>query len=160
MARRWLFLSLMFVVGCNATHQRQAQFVAEEYAPYDKTGTTSIVGQAFLKTRAGDVKYGAGNTVVLNPATSHSAEWFDLHIIGGKALSPPDERARKYQRLTVADGSGGFVFEGLPPGEYLLACLITWEVPLGYGATQKTGGWAYARVKTEEGKQARAILSR
>ena len=41
-----------------------------EYAPFLEEGTGVVSGQAFMKTRGGDVKLGAGNTVTLDPITA------------------------------------------------------------------------------------------
>ena len=42
---------------------RSEQFRAEDLVPYAEKGTSSIIGEAFLKTRGGSVKKGAGETV-------------------------------------------------------------------------------------------------
>lgn len=152
-------LLLLVAAGCGPV-QRKTQFDEAEYAPYGKPGTSAIVGQAFLKTRAGDVKYGAGNTVYLNPVTNYSREWFELHVLGGKNLAPADSRINQYIREARADGQGGFEFQGIPAGEYYVTCHITWLVPNGTIWPDTTGGWAFAKVKATEGQPVRCVVTR
>lgn len=140
--------------------ERKRPFVRLEYDPYHADGTGSIEGQAFLKTRGGDVKFGAGNLVHLKPVTSYSQEWFEREIMRGESLAAPDPRADHYHWTTRADGFGGFRFDGLPPGEYYAACSIHWEFPDGQGGTRRAGGWAWARVRVEDAEESRAILTR
>lgn len=156
---RYLLAVLPLLVACNPSYQRQAKFDDGEYASFDRPGAGSLVGQAFLKTRGGDVKYGAANTVILNPVTSYSREWFEQHVLAGKNMSAPDERTGKYQRTTIADGQGGFAFEGLPAGDYYAVCHITWQYATGYGSNT-AGGWAFAQVTVKEGQQTRAVVTR
>jgi len=137
---------------------RRATFVQAEYDSYAGKGSGSIAGQAFLKTRAGDVKFGAAETVYLNPVTSYSTEWFERAVLAGEALEMPDERAAPYGRSCIADGSGHFRFEELPAGEYYLACFIIWEYATQFGLA-KTGGTAKARVTVQENQEARAIVT-
>jgi len=154
-------VALLGSAGCVITptpQPRQATFVQAEYDPYAGKGSGSIAGQAFLKTRAGDVKFGAGETVNLNPVTSYSTEWFERAVLAGEALETPDERAAPYRRSCIADGSGQFRFEQLPAGEYYLACPIVWEYPTQFGLA-KTGGTAKARVTVQENQEARAIVT-
>lgn len=54
-----------------ATVERIA-FPQEEYSSLPEAGTAVVHGQAFLKTRGGDVKTAAGEEVILNPVTSYS----------------------------------------------------------------------------------------
>jgi hypothetical protein len=108
------------------------EVVASEYAPYEKAGTGVLVGQAFLKTRGGEVRYGAGNPVFLNPVTTFSTEWYTRHIVGGERLEETkDPIAVRNSRQTTADGNGNLRFEGLPAGDYCVACPIVWELPSG-----------------------------
>jgi hypothetical protein len=138
--------------------QRQAQFNPEEYAPYDAQGSSSIHGQAFLKTRGGDVKYGAGNDVLLMPVGSYSTEIWKVSVVQGNRLAEDtDERFKKYIRQTVADGEGRFRFENLSSGEYYAMSYISWEVPSTTGL-KKTGGWAGAKIKVGEGEKVETIL--
>lgn len=157
-----------FMIGLAATimacapipQPRLIPFNEAEYTPYAQPGTATITGEAFLKTRGGDVKKGAGNKVYLNPVTSYSTEWYQRGVLGGQLLEPADERARPFFRETLADSDGRFEFQNLPAGEYYLACPIVWEVPIGYGNTMPTGGWAHARIKVGPGERVRAILTR
>jgi len=141
-----------------APRARTAQFAPSEYSPYEGEGTGVVIGQAFLKTRGGDVKPGAGELVYLNPVTSYSTEWYERAVIAGEPLAEYDVRAKPYTRTAMCDGSGAFRFERLPAGEYYLACNIFWEVPSGYGM-RRTGGTARARVTVHSGEETRAIVT-
>ncbi len=151
---------------------RQAVFVESEYAPYSEEGNCTIAGQAFLKTRSGDVKYGAGNAVYCNPVTTYSREWFERAVKGGERLAAPDAKATSFVRQTVGDGEGRFRFENLPPGDYYLACPIQWEVPnpaytgnpfdalFGTFPTKSTGGIAYSQAHVDSAGTVQVILTR
>ncbi len=158
-----LLLLVLCLMGCQPIikkYPRNAQFYEDEYNPYDKSGTGIIQGQAFLKTRGGDVKYGAGNIVTMNPVTSYSTEWFEFSVKKHIPLEEPDPRTLKYNRQTVADGEGRFEFNDLPAGEYYIACYISWEVPTSSSYMITTGGYAYAKVKVEEGKVIKVVVTR
>lgn len=160
-----LALGLGWFCGCAlpSPQPRRAVFDETEYAPYAGEGSCAIEGQAFLKTRAGDVKYGAGNDVWLNPVTTYSREWFERNVIGHEALEPADPRVERYARKTVADGEGRFRFEKLPPGEYYIACWIVWEyVEAGMNTAflMPTGGAAHTQVKVREGETVKVVVTR
>lgn len=155
---------LLVVDGCAATAPRvqtpiprNAVFVHEEYEPYAGEGTATILGQAFAKTRGGDVKYGAGCTVILNPVTSYSREWWTLRVLAGDNLEAADLRVTAYTHQTAADGEGRFRFEKLKPGEYYAACWITWEVPSSYGA-EKQAVCVGKHIRIGEGESVNVIL--
>ena len=125
---------------------RTATFKEEEYAPYKDPGTGAIAGQAFLKTRGGDVKYGAGNDITLTPATSYSKEIYSTTIRTGQLFeSDIDDRAVTYMKTTTADGEGRFKFQNLAPGEYYAWTYISWEIP-GKKSLKKTGSWVGAKI--------------
>lgn len=152
---------LVGLIGCAA--DRKAQFDESAFTRFDQSGTASVTGQAFLKTRGGDVKYGAGNQILLIPATAYTEEDFDQAVVAGQQLKPPPadilQKVYAHTRHTVCDGSGNFEFHSLPAGDYFLECAITWEVAGAYGAVQ-TGGMAYSRVTVTEGQTAKAIVTR
>ena len=47
---RWIVLVVLACVmmSCARTYERHAEFIHEEYAPYEATGTARICGQAYL----------------------------------------------------------------------------------------------------------------
>lgn len=166
MPKKILLIGLFAVVvaGCaeQQIYQRRMEFIEEEYAPYDNTGTGKIIGQAFMKTAGGDVKYGAGNTVSLNPVTSYSKEWFNLTVSHGMTnISGADPRVYKYYRKTIADGEGRFEFENLPAGEYYIVCDIYWRYYAGgYSATTTTGARVGIKATVKDGETTKAIVTR
>ena len=168
-SRPWFSLVLLplllaLTAGCSKPYQRSALFVESEYAAYDRPGTAKIAGQAFIRTRKGDVKYGAGEWVVLNPVTSYSKEWFDVAVLSGQKMSPVDARIGRYQQKTLADGEGHFKFLHVPAGHYYIVCPVFWvaEAALyeGIGYTWGEGGVAYAMVAVGEGETAEVVVTR
>lgn len=163
---RKLILALVaaaLCAGCaNSQPQpRLAKFDPAEYAPYEREGTGSVVGQAFVVTKGGDVKLGAGRQVGLHPMTSVSIETHERLVIGYTPLqwNYDEETLKRLSHVTrhvTADGNGRFRFDNLPAGEYYIACDIEWYV----SEYQKSGGIAYAKVKVEEGKTTEAIVTR
>jgi hypothetical protein len=157
MLSRFLLLCGLLGVGCAGPQPRLATFNESEFARYRGAGTSVISGQAFMKTRSGDVKYGAGNQVFLTPVTSYTNEGWERSIIKGEKLVPPDPRLQEFRRQTTADGEGRFTFESLPSGDYFVTCGIVWEVPIPY-STMQTGGIVGAQVHVDPGKQAKIVL--
>ena len=159
-----LLPALALTTGCSKPYQRTTLFVEAEYAPYEHPGTAKIAGQAFIRTRHGDVKYGAGEWVVLNPVTSYSKEWFDVAVLEGKKMSPVDTRIGRYQQKVLADGDGHFKFSRVPAGNYYVVCPIFWvaEASLyeGLGYSWGEGGVAYAIVSVREGETVEAVVTR
>jgi hypothetical protein len=131
--------------------------------PYAGSGSSAIVGQAFMKTQGGDVKFGAGNQVTLTPVTPFTAEWYRRAVIGGENLAgvSADVAARfqKYERRTVADGSGNFEFRNIPAGEYYVTCPIFWQIPGAY-TTSTTGGMAHTQVTVGQGETKKVVVTR
>jgi hypothetical protein len=160
---RVVVFSLVFAhAGCAPTrpalYQLTATFDTLEYAPYTGPGTGTVSGQAFLKTRGGEVRLGAGCTVMLCPATSYSKEWFEVRVLRDMATTPPDERTTSFTRTTLADGDGRFSFSGLPPGRYYLASYVRWDVP-GRNGLQPSGGWAYAKATVDSAQHVDVVVT-
>ena len=163
-----LLVLLGVLEGCAARPvPRRAAFNEAEFQPYAGSGTSTIQGQAFLKTRGGEVRFGAGNTVYMVPATSFTREWYDRAVVGGVNLGAADPEAQsriaQYERRTTADGNGNFEFRNIPAGEYFITCNIVWEVPYSTGytvQTTQTGGTAHAAVKVGPGETVKAVVTR
>lgn len=159
--RRRLPLSLLavcacFLAGCAAPKARTTVFDPAEYVPFSRTGTGAVEGQAFLKTKGGDVKVGAGEPVYLNPVTAYSTEFYETYVVGYNEIEAADPRAAEFRRDMIADGEGRFRFEGLPSGDYYLHCAIHWH----YSEYGQTGGIAHARVTVRDGEVTRAVVTR
>jgi len=157
-----LIAIVLAVAGCAvapAPQPRTAVYNAAEYAPYGRKGNGRILGQAFLRTVGGDVKYGAGYDVVLHPVTSFTTEWFEKTIQQGIRLQEADSRGDQYAVRTIANGEGRFGFEHLPAGQYYLTCAIHWGVPGNIGVLP-AGGIAYAKVTVPENGTVAAIVTR
>jgi hypothetical protein len=157
-----LVLIIIIMSGCASTPviQVNTPFAEDDYIPYSKDGTGNIKGQAFLKNQAGDVKYGAGNTIYLIPTTSYTKELMDKAIDkGGGFTTNMDYRLNKYIRTTIADGEGRFDFIKLPPGDYYIGCQIAWKYATRYGA-MPTGGNIVKPAHVNEGESVKVILTR
>src|SRR5437660_1605419 len=102
-----VLLSLVIASCMTPVAEHKVPFNEAEFTRYAGSGTSSVVGQAFLKTRGGEVRYGAGNEVVLVPATSYTEETERVIKAGGYIkLNTNDPRYYKYRRVTRADGFG------------------------------------------------------
>lgn len=147
--------------GCATTIKRPA-FPVSEYEGLQKTGTNTITGQAFLKTRSGEVKFAAGNEITLNPVTSYSEQWYStLATVQNdpfKKLEASDPRIEAYIKTTIADGSGRFKFSDVPDGAYFVTTKITWEVASGAIPTV-TGGVVTKRVQVKDGQSIDIIVT-
>lgn len=155
-----ILMTTALLAGCAAQQiqKRTVAFHAAEFAPFQGSGTATIKGQAFLKTRAGDIKLGAGNTVYLMPATPYTDEWFQKSVVGNALLEQPVNLDR-YQRKTVADAGGNFEFADLPPGKYYVTCFIGWEYATGGYGSSLTGGIAHAIAQVSAGETKKVIAT-
>jgi hypothetical protein len=130
-------------------------FPLEELEKLPKTGTASVIGQGFLKTRSGDVKFAAGNKVTLVPVTAYSNQWYEIQIVQDRRLESADPRYPNYYWQQTADGEGRFEFKDLPAGEYYINTYVFWEA----GSTNQ-GGWIAKKITLKENEELRVILTR
>lgn len=159
----FLLVCIFFLASCSTVTKPQPRmtFPEHEYQNLETTGSAVVKGQAFLKTRGGDVKVAAGNEVFLNPVTSYSIEWYEKMYIQRKPLVEADPRLQKYLIKAVADGDGRFIFKNVPPGQYFVSTKITWETATGYrGALQVQGGTVAKRIAVENGDEIEIIVTR
>ena len=128
---------------------RKTRFILEEYEPFGELGIGAIEGQAFLWGGDGDLVYGAGKLIFMNPVTTYSTEWWERNVMCRVELEPTkDQRGRYYHWITIADGFGQFRFENLPAGEYYLGSRVI-----------EGEQFAYARVTLAEGETAKILLT-
>lgn len=157
------FIVISLIIKCTVPPQtiNRISFNPNEYENIETTGTSKIKGQAFIATRGGDVKYGAGRYVILNPVTSYSTDFYNKTVLNGLKLPDPDPRIFKYIKTTRADGFGNFEFENIAPGKYYIYCPIFWEIPTSNRYMKNhTGGYAYCTIIVNENETVKAILTR
>jgi hypothetical protein len=150
------------ICGCESPQRVQRiEFPVAEYESLPKEGTGIVRGQAFLRTRGGDVKVAAGSTVMLNPVTSYSLQWYREGYIGKRPMEPVDPRIDAYVKHTVADAEGRFEFVKVPAGEYFATTSVVWEAPTGYhGGLIPQGGWVSQRLSVKNDEETKVILTR
>lgn len=139
-------------------------FDEAEYAALPTKGTGIVRGQVFAKTLGGDVKKGAGENVVLIPATQYGNQRYNQQIIQGKFLSrAEDPRYAKYVRAKLTDGEGRFEFSEIPPGTYYVLSSVTWVAieRTSFGPIESTqGGKVVRKIAVNDGVVTDAILNR
>ncbi len=140
----------------------KAPFKEADFSAYTYSGKATVSGQAFLKTRGGDVKYGAGNIVTLTPATAFAREAASLADRSSEDdntifASTPAEvipKMKPYIRQTTADGNGNFSFAGLTAGDYYLECGVFW-----WTGKYTTGGTVRKLISVKADEQVRVVLT-
>ncbi|WP_330113946.1 hypothetical protein SA496_14330 [Pseudomonas sp. JS3066] len=153
-------LALTLMAGCAQAPKpiEFGTFPVSEYQALPKTGTSTIAGQIFMKTRGGDVKYGAGTEVVLVPVTSYTTPLLEAYQ-QDRPITAPDPRVKEYSRRMLTDGTGSFRFEKVPGGSYYVIGSVSWEAPTQWGLS-KQGGHLLSPVTVEEGQEARVIVTK
>ena len=155
------------LAGCAAPRVKTFSplpFDEAEYATLPASGTGTVRGQVFAKTVGGDVKKGAGENVVMFPATKYGEQRYREQVLGGKLLSKAeDPRYQNYVLAKTTDGDGKFEFTSVPPGNYYVLSSVTWTViePSSFGPLhRKQGGQVVRRVEVKNGVVTDAILNR
>jgi hypothetical protein len=148
------------LAGCaTPPPQMSTRFDPETASVCDGTGSAVITGQAFLRTRGGDVRYASGEAVVLMPAMPYTRELVQMQILYGSGPKTRDSRLFSHTRIAQADAEGEFEFSGLPACTYIVRSQVYWDVPTGY-TSQRQGGVVAKEVTVTEGQAVKAILTR
>jgi hypothetical protein len=158
-----LLLAAALTSCTSAPLPRSASFNPSEYAPFEGKGDAVISGQVSHKTEDGFVTSGGGcREVMLEPATSYSAEWYEREILKNQHLAPSDPRALTYRRTVPTDSNGFFQFDHVHEGSYYLACLMHWDrwVMLGTRPTMfEEEAWVHGQITVKPGEHGRVVLS-
>lgn len=125
---------------------------------YATEGSTKVIGQAFLKTRGGDVKFGAGELVFLYPDVPYIHEINSLSQYRLSRAQGIDPKWGSYVRKTTSDGGGNFEFSSISKGNYIIETSVTWEVPTKYGM-ETQGGTLRTKVTVPESGQVKVIVT-
>ena len=144
-----VILVAMLVVSCVKPYKRRAEFIPEEYAPYQGTGTSSICGQVVLSSRSGEPHLAvAGDQVLLAPVTSYTKEAFKVKVLDGRPLGKGDPDAAQFQKRTRVDEEGRFCFVNVMAGSYYVVSDVT--VSNNDGKRQSQLAHGKATVKEDE----------
>jgi hypothetical protein len=130
-------------------------------------GRGVIAGQAFLHDGSGNsnVRYAAGETVRLIPATTYAQERIKKFYGSVKFLpaasvpdSEPDTQYASLTRTTTVDPDGRFTFENVAPGRYYLTTKLIWKPK---NSTTPEGGAMYEEVTLtgQENGPVKVVLS-
>ena len=160
-----LVLLIGTLSGCMAP--RLQTFNPADYRSSLEDGTATITGEAFLTTRGGGIRPGAGRLVQLLPVTPYTTEVFEREFLNHERLTPPiDKRLDRYARFITADSRGEFIFERVPAGSYYLVCSIYWDVSRVDQFNQddeydeETGAAALGHVTVGDGETKRIVVTR
>ncbi len=98
---------------------------AEDHERFMAPGTGRVIGEVFARTRGGDVKIGAGETVWLVPESAFFVEVARQFVRGFDLQSAPEVAG--VVRQSVCNSRGEFAFSGVPEGRYLVFSRLFWS---------------------------------
>lgn len=170
---RWvklLFLApLAMLSACNTARGPEPGLAFDPaQASYIRApGRGVIAGQAFLRDVSGksNVRYAAGETVRLIPATTYAQERIKKFYGSVKFLPAasipkvdPDTQYASLTRTTTVEPNGRFTFENVAPGRYYLTTQLIWKPK---DSTSPEGGAMYEEVTLTGGENGpvKVILS-
>ena len=142
------------VIFSATTNWIEEEFPENQYQAFVKQGKTEVKGQAFLKTRGGEVRYAAGSDVFLEPATDYAKKYYKNQIQFTLPLTISNNKAASYTRRTKADADGRFDFSAVPSGEYFIVTNVTWEV-----ARKPQGGTLVKLIKVNNEPSLKIVIS-
>lgn len=144
------------VYGASDKGPTEAQKVLqnEELAPYRHRGESAITGRVFLETPKGEV-VGANRSVHLTPATEYTKQLAEEQVVQRNRMI--DRKAEGVWWTTRAGRDGRFVFNWLPPGDYLVLAEVAWSPDGGTSASEAV---AYALVRVGEREHIDVVVKR
>lgn len=151
------------IIGCahQAPTRISPQYDPAEYTALQTTGSAVVKGQAFMVTKGGEVRKGAGQTITLRPATSFAERM--MIYAGYKSVPGLTYDALKFDRTTTADADGKFEFKDVAAGSYFVAGNVSWSV--FYRGTfgpieEKQGGMIIKKIDVAQGGTIETMLTR
>lgn len=157
-------LIAFLVLGCQPTQPTKPFYNAadafndDDFRWSKESGNGEISGQAFLKTRGGDVKTCAGNPVILIPNNRYTQESSRAAMSGYYGGVTHHAYYYQYRRQAICDASGRFSFKDIPAGSWAVQALVNWEAPTGNGLVSQ-GGYLYKGINLRGGEKAEVIMT-
>ena len=153
-------LAMAMFISCVQSYTIKTPFRHEDWKLALEVGNCRLEGQAFLKTRGGDVKTCAGEKVFLMPYNDYTAELDIAGKQGGYSeASNLDPNIKNYWKVTTCDADGNFEFDNLPVGQWLLFTEVVWEIPTGRYTSSVQGGDVTKIVQTIENSTQKVYLT-
>ncbi|MBK3332820.1 hypothetical protein GWK41_07035 [Persephonella atlantica] len=164
----------LIVVSCGGKTDKteQVKLINEVFSPSDvswflKKGSNTIIGQAFIRTKSGDVITCAGYEVELIPYSKYAEKRME-YIYGNSTegfvpikkfpynirFFPEYREYENFKKKSVCDAAGVFKFKNLPDGKYYIVSLVYWET------YQPEGGFLMKKVSVKNGEIREVILSK
>jgi hypothetical protein len=135
--RSLALISVAFLMTACGGIQR-VPFPESELAALDLQGDTVITGKVFLIDQFEEEQIAEETTVVLEPVSSYSSQWYEVAYLKDRALAKADPRYEKYLKKASTDKVGQFSLSGIAPGEYLLNSSVFWKAITCSGNVAKT----------------------
>jgi hypothetical protein len=128
MPSRCYALVVACVVGSSTATAADVQFDAADFAPFAGDGPATLDGEAFAKTKGGELRTCMGETVFLIPANAFSISVINRFAFGTPVAKSWAGPAAPYWRESTCDSQGKFTFAGLPPGNWIAYGEVRWRV--------------------------------
>lgn len=124
-----LFFGMLILCSCSDSDKtpeglpRNVKFREAEYIPFQKNGTGRIRGRLCVLNNENRRVCLSEQTVVLNPVTDYSTEWYERYWVNNELLEQAHPTALRRSRMVQTDKNGFFLFKRLPPGEYYVGAV-------------------------------------
>ena len=130
-------------------------FNVAEFSSLKKIGNATVTGHAFIKARDGKIYYAEKVQARLNPITTYSRQWYDVHYKEKIRITDADPRYLKYVYKADIDTEGRFTFNNIPAGDYYLSAPIFWvdEIKMADGSVllKRQGSFICFEIHVERG---------
>ena len=157
--KKYLILtSILLLSACASGPQiiPRIPFDLAEYSNLPAQGTATVTGQAFIKAADGNIYYPQNTRARLNPVTSYSKQWYEVHYLQRINIAKADPRYLEYVRKVAFDDQGRFRFDNVPEGHYYISAPIFWmeENKLADGSIlmKRKGAFICREIQVEAGR--------
>lgn len=157
--KKFVYLGFVLLLAACAGQPeivKRIPFNPHEFAQLPTTGTATVTGQAFITGSDGRQYYPHGEQARLNPITSYSRQWYQVHYLDRKNIGDADPRYLEYVYKAEFTQQGRFTFQNIPAGDYYLSAPIFWleEIKMKDGSIlmKRQGAFICREIHVEEGK--------
>lgn len=153
-----IFIS-MTLIGCAETPPSvpiTSTYNAGDFVEYEKTGTATVSGQAFMRQKSGAVVTCAGFVVTLVPDKGIYAEVANVYDSGRNPVKPLYDLKTPAVKLAKCNAQGNFVLSNIPAGKWLLQTEVRWDEVGHIGM----GGFLTEKLDIHEGDNITKLLTK